>query len=128
MDLALDAIFEQVRRHPKIERVFLEMAIRDPEVAAIRDAFDALAQEALAHLIGAAVPVEVIPDPRAAAYVVQHAALEVALAELGLRGESRRVGERAAKLALREMIHRYIFPEAPPPAASPRPARSRRSH
>jgi len=109
IDLALDVLFAQMRRLPALERVYVEMSLRDPAVAAIRDEFEALGEQALASLIEALVPRSVVPDARAAAYVIQHATLQVALAETGVRG-GRRMGEHAAKLALREMFDRYLFP------------------
>src|SRR6185295_18273977 len=36
IDVALDVLFAQVRRLPELEHVYLEMSLRDPEVAAIR--------------------------------------------------------------------------------------------
>ena len=127
IEVVLDVLFAQVRRLPALERVYLEMSLRDPEVAAIRNAFDALGQDSIASLIGALVPRQVVPDAKAAAYVIQHATIEVALAESAARGEARRVGERAVKLALREMIHRYLFPDAPPPAVAPQPDRIKKT-
>jgi AcrR family transcriptional regulator len=112
IDTVLEVLFDHVRRSPALERVFLEMALRDREVAKLHREFEALALEAIAALIGQIVPREVAPDPRAAAHVVQLAAEQVAVAQSGVYGEPR-VGDRAARTALREMIHRYLFPDAP---------------
>lgn len=124
IDEALAALFDHVGRYPGLERVCLEMALRDPEVGELRRVFEERAQAALAALIAEVVPREVVPDARAAACVVHHAALGVALAEAhGIHpGGKRRISVRAARTELREMFHRYLFPHAP----AAHPSRERR--
>jgi AcrR family transcriptional regulator len=117
IDMALEALLGHVRRSAPIERVFLQMSLRDEEVAELRDAFQKLSQNAIAALIAQIVPREVVPDPAAAAHVVRLAAQEVALTAAGLHGPPL-VAEAAARSALREMIHRYLFPGAPPSGSS----------
>jgi AcrR family transcriptional regulator len=112
IDVVLEVLFEQVRRTPALERRFLEMSLRDQEVAGLREEFERRGHEALTALITQIVPRKVAPDPAAAAHVVRLAAQEVALAQAGLRG-LRPVSDEAARTALREMLHRYLFPESP---------------
>lgn len=117
IDGALEALFAEARRFPALERVLQEMALRDPEVAALRDEFEATAEEALSGLVTALASRRDVPDPRAAAHVILRAGLLVAIAEAGggggVVGRGRRVGEGRVRLALREMILRYLFPGAP---------------
>src|SRR5579883_1839195 len=112
IDTVLEVLFEHVARLPALERVFLEMALRDEEVARLHEEFETLSLESIATLIKQIVPREVVPDPRAAAHVVQLAAEQVAVAQSGAWGAPR-VPDKAARTALREMIHRYLFPEIP---------------
>lgn len=122
VDGAIEALFAEARRFPALERVLQEMALRDPEVAALRDAFEATSEEALAALISGLTSRADIPDPRAAAHVIQRAGLLIAIAEAGggtaVVGRARRVGEGAVKVALREMILRYLFPGGTAPAGA----------
>jgi AcrR family transcriptional regulator len=109
IDVVLEVLFEQVRRAPALERLFIEMSLRDAETARLREEFERLGHDALAALIAQIVPRRVAPDPAAAAHVVRLAAQEVALTQGGLRG-LRPVSDQAARTALREMLHRYLFP------------------
>lgn len=115
IEVAIEVLFDHVQRDAELERVYLAMSFTDPEVLKLRAAFEARAQESLALLIGAVVPRSVAPNARAAAVVVQVAALEVAAERAGLRprigqGES----DAEVKLALREMLCRYLFPDEEP--------------
>ncbi len=128
IDVALEVLFEHVRRDAELERVYLAMSLRDPEVERLRAEFEALGVEALAALIRDLVPPKIAGNARAAATVVSIAAIEVACERAGLRP---RVGpvvpDADVKLALREMIYRYLFaPTAAPAPARRRPVRSSR--
>jgi AcrR family transcriptional regulator len=111
IDRAIDVTFEHIQRDAPLERVYMAMSLSDPEVAKLRLDFEARALELLTALIRAVVPAEVAPDPRVAALVVQLAALEVAAERAGLRP---RLGDNLpdadVKRALRDMLHRYLFP------------------
>jgi len=122
IEAAIDVLFAHVRRDAELERVYLVMSLRDPEVERLRAEFEALGVETLAALIRDLVPPKIAGNARAAATVVSIAAIEVACERAGLRP---RVGpavpDADVKLALREMIYRYLFA----PTASPAPARRR---
>lgn len=110
IDVALEVLFAHVRRYPELHRVYLAMSMRDDDVAALRARFEALGEALIAGLVEALVPRARIPDARAAAHVIQLAALEVALGQAGLRGAGGRPRtDVAVRVALREMIHRYVF-------------------
>ena len=66
--------------------------------------------DTLEALIAGLIPREIAPNPRATALVVQIAAIEVAGERAGLRPRSGpMIPDGDVKLALREMIHRYLF-------------------
>jgi AcrR family transcriptional regulator len=110
IDHVIDVLFQNTGDNPELHRVFVGMSLRDPEVSRIRVAFEERSRRALAHLIEQIVSRERIPDPLAAAEVIQIAAQEVALATIGLHGESpTRSGSAALRRALADMLYRYVF-------------------
>jgi AcrR family transcriptional regulator len=114
IEVALDVLFAHVGRFPDLEGVFLEMSLRDPEVARLRAEWEALGCEELAALIQVVVPRHVVPDARAAAYVIHHAVLEIAFSRVVRRGaELFPIEDEPLKAALREMLLRFLFPEEP---------------
>ncbi len=111
IDLVIDVLFARIRRDAPIERVFLVMALRDPEVAAMRARFDALGIEVLTRMIDEVIPRAVVPSPRAAALVIHAAALEIASERAGLSpGRGFGVTDGEVREALREMFYRYLYP------------------
>jgi AcrR family transcriptional regulator len=104
----VDALIAVAGRHPGMNRVFVEMTLRDPDVAALNRAFEDMARRRLADLIAAITPRSVVPDPEATAFVLQIAAVETANVLAGVHGESA-VPAARAKAALTELIHRALF-------------------
>ena len=118
IDVVIDVLFELVKKDAHISRVYVAMSLSDPRIAAMRAHGEAEDRAALAKLIGAIVPTTRVPDALAAAVVVQVAALEVAAERANLRPrEGRRPSDAAVRLALREMIHRFLFGDAVPKSA-----------
>ncbi len=116
-DVVIDVLFEVVRRDAALHRVFLAASMSDPDVAELRAAFEAEDRVRLAELMGSLVPRDVVPDPEAAAFVIQASALEVAMSWAGLRPKrGKRLDEREVKRALVDMLHRYLFPVRGPAA------------
>lgn len=109
IDSVLDIVFELVARDSKLNRVYVAMSMTDPEVAELRARTEAADREALAQLIEASIPRKTIPDARAAALVIQLAALEVAAERAGLHPRKGSVDDGAVREALREMLFRYVF-------------------
>lgn len=121
IDAVIDIVFDEMRRDPALSRVYLAMSLTDPEVGELRARFEAEERASLAKLLRAAIPRDVIPDPEAAALVLQVAALEVAADRAGLRpSRGRRVSDKGVKTALREMFHRFLFPSEEAFAKAPR--------
>jgi AcrR family transcriptional regulator len=121
IDLVIDVLFDRIRRDAELERVYLSMSYSDPDVRALRAQYEEQGCQALTRLIEIIVPREVIPDASAAARVIGITAVELAADRAGLRPRSGAAGgsDAAIKSALREMLHRYLFPgdaTAAPPA------------
>ncbi|HZS36170.1 MAG TPA: TetR/AcrR family transcriptional regulator [Polyangia bacterium] len=110
IDVAIQVLFEHVKRDAELERVYLAQSLRDPEVEQLRAEFEEMGLDTLEALVDAVIPKEVAPNPRATALVIQIAAIEVASERAGLRPRSGPpLSDEDVKLALREMIHRYLF-------------------
>jgi AcrR family transcriptional regulator len=105
IDAVLGVFFARAKRDPALTRVYLAMSLRDPDVAALRAESEARDREVVAALIGAVVPASRIPDPKAAAFVLQSAALAVAVGTALQRGAE----ERAVRAELASMLHRYLW-------------------
>lgn len=121
IDLVLDVLFDRIKRDAELERVYLSMSYSDPDVRRLRAQYEDEGCQALARLLEIIVPREVIPDPVAAARVIGITAVELAADRAGLRPRVGSAGgsDAAVKAALREMLHRYLFPDdatAAPPA------------
>jgi AcrR family transcriptional regulator len=110
IDETLGILFEYVSLHPKLNRVFMEMSLRDPEVATLRSGFEAAACQRLSSLIAAICPSSVIPDPEATAWVLHAAALECAAGNAGSSGRPPMDADRV-RGALTMIIERTLFPQ-----------------
>jgi AcrR family transcriptional regulator len=128
IDVALGVLFDRIRRDVDLERVFLSMSFADPEIRALRAKFEYDGVKALAALIETIIPRERAPDALAAARVVSIAAVEVAGDQAGLRPRlDDHADDRETKIALREMLYRYLFAPEPPAAARPAAPKPRAS-
>lgn len=108
--MAIDVLVDHVARYPRMHGVFMEMSLRDPEVQALRRAFDEVSRAKLAELIAAAAPRAAVPDAAATAWVIHIAAVECASALAGLHGPPGVAVDRA-KAALGAVIERALFGE-----------------
>jgi AcrR family transcriptional regulator len=106
----IDVLFTNTEMNPRLHRVFLALSLRDPEVEQIRIDFEEQSRILLASLLEQVTSRERIPDPAAAAEVIQIAAQEVALATIGSHGPVRPKGHaKALRRALADMLYRYVF-------------------
>lgn len=111
IDLALDVLFARILKDAPLERVMLQMSLRDPDVMALRTRYDTVGLEILTRMIELVIPKKVAPHPRAAALVIHAAALEIAAERAGLStARARDLPDKEVREALREMIHRYLYP------------------
>lgn len=102
-------LFQHVLARPQLSRSLVEMSLRDPAVAELRRAFEAVAVERLTRLIAAIAPAAVVPDPEATAYIVFGSAMQIANGLAGHLGEPPIDAERA-RAALTSFIERTLFP------------------
>lgn len=112
IDVTIALLFDNVLAKPQLTRSISEMALRDPEVAEIRQAFEAMAIERLTMLVAAIAPRDLVPDPEATAYVLYGSAMQCVYGLAGHYGPPPITAERARK-ALTAFIERTLFREAP---------------
>lgn len=108
IDDALGVLVEHINRSPSLQRAFLEMALRDLRVAALKPAFDDASRKTLAALIVSICSLDQVSDPEATATVMHTAVLECAFVISGVRGPLSISCERAMA-ALSTMVYRAVF-------------------
>jgi len=106
---AVGLLFEHVLTHPELTRSFMEMSLRDPQVAELRRAFEQVACQRLAVLIAAVTPRDAVPDPEAFAYVLYGAAMQCAYG-LAVQLNPSALDRDRARAALTAFIERALFP------------------
>ncbi len=109
IDEAVAILFAYVDRQPKLNRVFIEMSMRDEDVGALRAGFEVAACKRLATLISLICPPSVIPDAEATAWVLHAAALECATSLAGA-GRAPPMAASRVRKALTMTIERLLFP------------------
>ena len=108
----IEVLFRHTSDNPRLHRAFMAVALRDDAVARIQDDFEERGRMALGVLLRQLVPAGRIPNPAAAAHVIQVAAQDVAFVTAGLRGRAPTVSEaKALRSALADMIYKYVFGE-----------------
>jgi AcrR family transcriptional regulator len=105
----LAVLFDHVLTRPQLTRSFIEMSLRDPAVAELRRAFEAISVQRLTTLISAIAPRDVVPDPGATAYVLYGSAMQTAYGLAGHVGDPPIDADRA-RAALTSFIERALFP------------------
>jgi AcrR family transcriptional regulator len=109
IDEAVRLLFAQVLDRPQLTRSFMEMSLRDAQVAELRRAFEQLACQKLSALIAAVTPRSQIPDPDATAYVIHGAAMQCAYG-LAVHLVAVAIDRERARLALAAFIERALSP------------------
>ncbi len=102
-------LFEHVLTRPRLSRSFMEMSLRDPQVAEIRRAFEDVSVRRLTGLITAVTTRTTVPDPEATAWVLYGSAMQCAYGLAEHVGPAP-VGADRAKKALVDFIERALFP------------------
>jgi AcrR family transcriptional regulator len=105
---ALGLLLDHITSKPGQRRVFLEMALRDPQVAALEEELDSAARQCLAALIATTCPAGEVADPEATAYIIYTAVVECANHIAGIKG-SAPVSRQRAFTALSDMVTRALF-------------------
>jgi AcrR family transcriptional regulator len=102
-------LFEHVLARPQLSRSFMEMSLRDPQVAELRRAFEDVSIRRLTALISAITPRTIVPDPEATAWVLYGCAMQCAYGLAEHVGPPPVDTDRAKK-ALADFIERALFP------------------
>jgi AcrR family transcriptional regulator len=102
-------LLDHVLSHPQLTRSFMEMSLRDAQVAELRRAFDQLATQKLAKLIEMITTRDVVPDPEAFAYVVYGSVVQCAYG-LAVHLVPTAIDRERARAALTAFIERALFP------------------
>jgi AcrR family transcriptional regulator len=108
IEATIEILLAAITRHPELQRLFLELSLRDPDVAAIKEAYDEEGRRRVAELLAAICPTDLVADPEATAYIVHTAVIECAIHIAGSRGPIPVSRERAVG-ALTEIIYRALF-------------------
>jgi AcrR family transcriptional regulator len=106
---AADVLFDHVLRQPALTRSFMEMSLRDNQVAELRRAFDQIGCQRLADLIAVITTREAVPDPEAMAYVLYGASMQCAYG-LAVHLVPPSIDRERARAALTAFIERSLFP------------------
>jgi AcrR family transcriptional regulator len=102
-------LFSHVLDRPQLTRSFMEMSLRDTQVAELRRAFEQLACQRLAQLISGVTTRDTVPDPDAMAYVLYGAAMQCAYG-LAVHLVPVAIDRDRARTALASCIDRALFP------------------
>ena len=102
-------LFDHVLLRPELSRSFMEMSLRDQDVAELRRAFEQASIARLTELIAIITPRDRIPDPEATATVLFGACMHCAYGLAGHVGPPP-VAPGRAKAALVAFIERALFP------------------
>jgi AcrR family transcriptional regulator len=97
-----------VAKHPERHKLFVEMALRDDDFAAIKHPFDEETRRVMAQILSAVSSRELVPDPEAAAFILHTALTECALRLAGVRGQQPVSRERAIA-ALAAIVEQALF-------------------
>jgi len=104
IEAVVDEVFRQASRDPALFRVYLALSFTDKDVCQLRLTSEAADRDAVAMIVSA-LPRERLPDPSAAAMVIQSAAVGAAIN----CGVFKSADEREIKPALVAAIERYLF-------------------
>jgi AcrR family transcriptional regulator len=109
IDQCLGVLVENTTANPALQKVIYEMALRDPEVRDLYALFYAESRKRLVEILTVATTRERVPDPEATAYVIETAAVELAVSLTGMRGEVPLSRQRCLA-ALAMMLEQALFP------------------
>ena len=109
IDEACRLLFSHVLDRPQLTRSFMEMSLRDTQVAELRRAFEQLVCQRLSQLIAAVTTRTHVTDPDAMAYVLYGAAMQCAYG-LAVALVPVAIDRDRARAALASFIERALFP------------------
>ncbi len=108
INAALNILIAAITRHPERHKLFLEMSLRDDELAEIKHSYDEKVRDILTRVIDAVCPAGVVSDPAATAYMLHTALVECALYLAGIRG-SQTISRERGMAALSEIVSHALF-------------------
>jgi AcrR family transcriptional regulator len=108
IEWAVRVLFDHVEENPAMHRVFLEMSLRDDQVADLKRTFDDEARRRIAELIAAVGAPPAVDDPEATAFVIQTLAVETAIA-MSVRREGPEGSRERILAAVTEAVYRAVF-------------------
>jgi AcrR family transcriptional regulator len=108
ISIACSILFDHVLSRPQLTRSFMEMSLRDPHVAELRRAFEAMGCQRLAALIETVTTRDHVPDPEGFAYVLYGAAMQCAYG-LAVHLVPSSIDRERARAALTQFIERALF-------------------
>lgn len=106
--MAIDVFFGHAERNTGLWRSFLEMAMRDPDVAAIQQQVETQSILRLTALIASATTRERVPNPHATAVILYATCNQCACYAAGIVG-SRDLESPALRKSLAEFIEQALF-------------------
>jgi len=106
---AVSVLFDHVLERPQLTRSFMEMSLRDAQVAELRRAFEQLACKRLAELVSVITSRETVADPEAFAVILYGSCMQCAYG-LAVHLVPPAIDRERAKLALAAFIERALFP------------------
>ena len=99
-------VFDEAKRDPALAKVYLSLSLTDKDVAKMRIDSETHDRATIASILESMAPRDRVPDPHAAALVIERAVQGAAVdCVLG----SKTVTADAAKAALQAMIVRWLF-------------------
>ena len=104
----LHILIAAITRHPERHKLFLEISLRDDELASIKRSYDDRVREILTQVITAVCSKEVVSDPAATAYMLHTALVECALYLAGIRG-TQAISRERGMAALSEIVSHALF-------------------
>jgi AcrR family transcriptional regulator len=103
---AVGVVFDEAKRDPALAKVYLALSLTDKDVAKMRTDSETYDRNVLASILETMVSRDRVPDPRAAALVIERAVQGAAVdCVIG----SKTVTPDAAKAALQSMLVEWLF-------------------
>ena len=102
----VEVVFEEAMRDPALAKVYLAVSLTDKDVAKMRIESETYDRSVVAAILETAIPRKRVPDPAAAALVIERAVQGTAIdCVIG----SKTVDPEAAKAALQSMIVHWLL-------------------
>jgi AcrR family transcriptional regulator len=108
IERAMRVLVEDAYQGEGLQQTYLEMSLRDEDVAELRSAFEDAVCKQIAALISEICPREQVPDPTATAWVIMQATMQCAQ-RIASPSNKPSIDAERALAALTEMTYRALF-------------------